>query len=382
MTRAPESGARVRLFRWVVVMTVVAGAYGATRLMGPSENVTAPPATPVHPAPSPPPPTEPQAPVSNPDAPLAGTSGSEEEAVEHGPLAEALHARIDGRLSEEEIAMLRRISERDLRALSHPYGRIRLMGELVEWLKRRYPNSWRTELERIVRTAFPDEADDLLRLGDARESFEAYVNEHEAYLRDLTVEERREHLWEQRRAFFGEDADVLFENVHRNEALGDALRELAESHEGTPQERFGDFMDTVREQYGEESQTFIDARRTELIGRFLDLPATQEDLAEQPADARYAALRQIREESGMEVEALDRWDELDRRRDARWETGEAYSERRAAITGDASLSEADRASALDALRLELFDEEMAAQLAQEESTGFFRFDRERVYGRN
>ncbi len=115
------------------------------------------------------------------------------------------------------------------------------------------------------------------------------------------------------------------------------------------------------------------------MNRFLDLGSVQKDLGAMAPEQRAESLRTIRQEMGLDEEALKRWEELDQRRDVRWEMGSQYMSEREALAREYSGPELE--AKLKELRARYFTEE-ADILAEEEASGFFRFTRPRRWGRD
>jgi hypothetical protein len=109
------------------------------------------------------------------------------------------------------------------------------------------------------------------------------------------------------------------------------------------------------------------------------MQGVQRELAAQSPAARSEELARIRRELGFDEAQIARLQELDDRREARWQNGLQYMEERARIAatfeGDALEQE------LAHLRTQYFEHE-APTIEAEERDGFYRFERPRVYGRN
>ena len=121
-------------------------------------------------------------------------------------------------------------------------------------------------------------------------------------------------------------------------------------------------------------------RRSRATEVFLRMDTTQERLAAMTDEDRRAALADIRAQFGYGPEAIARLAATDRYKDARWTNGLAYMQERAQLERRLPEGEAFEA-ALIALRQRFFDHE-AQTIAREEASGFFRYQRRRVFGRN
>ena len=165
----------------------------------------------------------------------------------------------------------------------------------------------------------------------------------------MSAAERREALWAARREAFGEQADEIWAAEIRNAKLQESLAGLGDAGHLRVTEKLEAFVEAIHEVYGEDAQSLLAQRRTELMNRFLDVDAVQGDLRAMAADERRAALRELRSGIGMDGEALQRWDAL----------------------GHVLLA---------ALRQKYFGEQ-AELIAAEEAGGFYRYDGERRIGR-
>ena len=88
----------------------------------------------------------------------------------------------------------------------------------------------------------------------------------------------------------------------------------------------------------------------------------------------------MRKGLGLDDAALGRWDALDHERDRRWEVGLKYMAERAALAKQYSGEDA-RGACSRSCGARYFGAE-AATIADEEASGFFRFDRPRRHGLN
>ena len=129
----------------------------------------------------------------------------------------------------------------------------------------------------------------------------------------------------------------------------------------------------------EHADTYLQNHRQEVMNRFLALESVQRELAALPPAERTKALREVRKGLGLDDAALGRWDALDQERDRRWDAGLKYMAERAALAKQYT-GEALEARLVE-LRARYFGPE-AATIADEEASGFFRFERPRVYGLN
>lgn len=181
----------------------------------------------------------------------------------------------------------------------------------------------------------------------------------------------------------GDGADFVAEVARAAEAQEQALRDAILAIGQAPSfpldarlERYQEAVQAARDQAPDAP---ILESRSLLAEVFLRMEAVQRELAAMSPAARSRTLVHIRRELGFDEEEVARMEEIDDRREARWQNGLAYMQERARV---ASSFEGDALEAeLGGLREEFFAHE-APTIAAEERDGFFRFERPRIYGRN
>ncbi len=285
-----------------------------------------------------------------------------------------------GQLPPEQgdlVAMLRqRFGDR----IHRPYVQMKMLEDLMRYFQKRNPQGWKGDLLAALKAAFPERYEELAQRLQQWLDYEQWTRENHARLQGLSPEERRAAVWAERDRLFGHDvAREIWAAELRNQALGEALKAIDAQPQAPMTEKLASYTKSLQETYPENTQAYVAAHRQELMNRFLDLSSVQKDLAAMTAEQRSENLRKIRQEMGMDSEALQRWDALDKVRDGRWETGSQYMTERAALAQDYSGAELE--AKLKELRTRYFGEE-ADSIAGEEESGFFRFGQPRKWGRN
>jgi len=263
--------------------------------------------------------------------------------------------------------------------IDNAYVQIQMLEKLMRHFQAKNPAGWQAELLAAVRAAFPERYDEIAANLKARLDYEDWLERNKDRLRGLGERERRAAVWEARRRLFGEAAAEIWASELKGQSLTDALAEIDARPGATVAERLAQYRESLQETHQEDTDTFLQNHRQEALSRFLGLDSVQRELASLSAEGRAAALRAVRKGLGLDDAALGRWDDLDRERDRRWEAGLRYMAERAALakqySGDALEAH------LAELRARYFGPE-AATIADEEASGFFRFDRPRRYGLN
>ncbi|WP_257462012.1 hypothetical protein [Archangium lipolyticum] len=261
-----------------------------------------------------------------------------------------------------------------------PHTQMRMLEQLMRHFQQLNPTGWEADLLAVIKLAFPELYDELALRLRQRLDYEKWMKEHRSELQDKPAAERRAAVWEERHQLFGKEvAEKIWAAELRNQAVADALTTIDALPNATVQDRMAKYKESLAKAYGEGTQAYMQAHQQELMNHFLDLGSVQKDLGAMPPDQRARSLRSIREEMGLDEEALKRWDALDQQRDARWEVGSQYMSERELLAQQHSGPELE--SRLQELRARYFSTD-AETIAQEEESGFFRYTRPRQWGRN
>ncbi|MBL8018122.1 MAG: hypothetical protein JNM27_00535 [Leptospirales bacterium] len=277
-------------------------------------------------------------------------------------------------LSFDQIVALLRKKYGD--QLKLPYMRIRMLEELLRFLKQKYPDTWVQMLQEILGTAFPDQAASLFDQSEKLYKFNKYLEENQGKLNKMSDEERRSTLWSARRDLFGEDAEQIWAGDRSNEKVADTLKKIKESKDMSAKDKLKAYQSSLNDAYGKALPGVLEKQRQLLVNSFVD--AVQPELSSMNSIERSAYLKEVRTTMGMDDAAISRWDKLDADRDQRWSNGEIYTQERKEIVSRYSGDE--REKKLDELRRKLFGEE-AESIKNEEASGYFRFAQQRRFGR-
>jgi hypothetical protein len=182
----------------------------------------------------------------------------------------------------------------------------------------------------------------------------------------------------------GGDAQAFQREVARaarqeDEKLRQKILATLESDGTTIDEKLDLYRRALREAFEGTPKEALLRYRGAFTQVLLRADSVQQELAALSPGDREAALEHIRREMGFTDEEVAQMEAADAERDARWQSGLAYMQERerigATFRGEALDEE------LQQLRERYFG--IAARtIAMEEQTGFFRFERPRVYGVN
>jgi hypothetical protein len=275
----------------------------------------------------------------------------------------------------DEASFIAELRQRFAPHLHIKHAQIRSLEQLMSYLKQRYPEDWESRMLGMLESVFPDQAQALYARFLSLQQYSQWLTENRDGLRRLSAMERRAALWQARELAFGADAQDIWAAEKRSQDLGDALASLPE--ELAPVARAQQFRHAVEQVYGDDAQSVLAQKRTELINHLLDQPSLQSSLRSMPATQRRETLSEVRAAMGMPEDALQRWQQLDQQRDQIWETGQAYLVQRQELLqqypNDAEWHIAELQDALLG--------HMAVQVRQEEQSGFYRYANARRIGR-
>ncbi len=298
-------------------------------------------------------------------------------------VAESSHTAIQHRVTsdtpvqDKRQLVLEALRDRFASTIDDAHTRIKALEKLVAYLKAHYPNSWREQLANYLGEVFPEHAADMLAMFDSMESYNLWVESERQNMLQMNPEQRRALLWEMRYSFFGDAANEIWSEVIKNEQIARSLESM--THEQDFASNTQDFVTSIEQAYGDRAERVKDNRQQEFSDRFLSVPVIQEQLKSMAAEERRQALAQFRQQLGMDKDAIERWRELDDRRDARRAIGKQYMRQRSELEN--TMEGEELRLALNALQNKLFGAE-AETLRNEEASGFYRFRQEQIIGRN
>jgi len=251
--------------------------------------------------------------------------------------------------------------------------------ELRRFLKERYPQDWETKLHDLLHKAFPDLADQVLDTFSRMDAYDEWLETNKADLATMQGGELKEALRQRRRELFGEDATEVWESQFGTEYVRDMMDILEESEEMPIEHKLEVFKGAIDESDMGEVRALIPDSRPVMLGPFLEMESVQDELRKMRPDERAEALRHIRRSMGMNERDMERMEKLDAENEQRWQKGLRYMAERDELTED--YEEARLEEELRLLRERYFGNQ-AGVIQAEEASGFFRYKRKRIYGRN
>lgn len=251
--------------------------------------------------------------------------------------------------------------------------------ELRQFLKERYPRNWEAKLRDLLHEAFPDLADQVLETFDKMDAYNEWLEMNKPNLARMQGEDIKEVLWQRRRDLFGEDATEVWASQFGTEYVRDMMDIMEESDEIPIEDKLEVFKSAIDDtELGAVRGLVADSRQI-MLGPFLEMQSVQSELGQMSPRERAESLRYLRRSMGVDEQETERMEKLDAAREQEWRRGLQYMAERDEITE--AYEGARLEQELRFLR-ERYFEDRAKMMEAEEASGFFRYNRRRVYGRN
>lgn len=258
--------------------------------------------------------------------------------------------------------------------------------EMRDDLIKSYPSQGLKIFERIIRGAFPKLADQIMVLLAKLDVYDEWLLSNMLDLNDMNLLQQQGEIWQKRYEVFGKDlAEAIWEKERsaeedRRDSMLTTVDMLNQSSDMSMQDRVFLLKSAYDENYfGTVEDLVLDA--TGLLSQVIfELDVVQSELDALSPEARQLQIDEVRRLVGFDESQISWLAQRDQEREVRWQNGYAYMAERAQVV---ELYEGeDLVVKLDALREKYFKHEAATIKKEEEQIAFFRYKRERVYGRN
>lgn len=247
-----------------------------------------------------------------------------------------------------------------------------------------FPDDGEKTFSEIIKRAFPDFADAIMATLKKLDVYNQWLADNESILAMMSESEKNAALWEKREALFGDAAKEIWSGEllatdARKKTMQDTMAVLQESRDTTIEEKLDMFTTALHETYDNSPEEFILEYKDMSAKVFFSLDSVQDELKKLSPDQRQFEMNKVRREMGFSQEDIEKMEEYDGVRNQRWEVGLQYMTERDAVVAESQGPEQEEK--LNALREKYFQDE-AGTIELEEKGDFYRFKRERVYGRN
>lgn len=255
--------------------------------------------------------------------------------------------------------------------------------QVKAFMMERYPGEGAIRFERVIREAFPDFSEAILMLIARLEQYNEWFASKQNELSTLSFEAQSAAIWDQRRALFGDDADLIWvqekaELAGRGNTIKAYIDDLDQNSSMSLDEKLYQLQATLAEQQLGSVQGMVTSPST-VVQAFFSLQSVQTSLENLAPQERQEQINNIRRQSGFSEQRIEELAAQDAKKDERWNKGVAYMAQRESLSQ--TLEGEALQSALSDLRVEYFEHE-AITIEREEADDFWRFKRPRIYGVN
>jgi hypothetical protein len=278
------------------------------------------------------------------------------------------------KLQQAKVNYLRKTYEK---RIGNAYWQLKMIDKLMSTLKKEFPLDWEDRLISLLKEAFPDYADALINKLHAHLEYIAWFDSLKTSVTFENRDDRRHSMWNKRLELFGEEAYQIWEAALKQDKFDDHMSVLAKSSDSFI-EKSEEYLSGVKAVFGDN--VLDTGHKTQMLGYFLNLENVQHDLMQMTVETRRTQLKVYRLSMGLDDEALERWDSLDKQRDALREVGNSYSQKRDQLAKQykgKSLSQKIRA-----LQVDMFGEAESNAIQNEEATGYYRYTSPQKFGFN
>lgn len=263
--------------------------------------------------------------------------------------------------------------------IHHPRVQLEAIEALIRYLKKTHPDAWETQVRDYITASFPENARELFENYRKLAAYRTWVKDNYAMLTDLPREQLDDLMMEKRKEFFGNEAMKIWELELKQKEVNEVLAEIRDESRLPFEKKTDYYRKQLEAIYGDVSEAYIKAHQQKLMNQFLDVETVQDDLHNMSKTEREEQLSALRKTMGLDHDAIQRWNRLDDERDRRWNDGLTYMKAREQVLRKSTGENQERM--LDRLRQEHFGAG-AETIRREEISGFYRFNRNRVYGKN
>lgn len=241
-----------------------------------------------------------------------------------------------------------------------------------------HPGNGKALFSNIIRRAFPDYADEIMRTLAKLDEYNRWLEENKTILSQKAVEEKRKEL-------FGNEAEKIWSGgmlaaEARKVKMQNALADLNNSGDMTLNEKLNKYQNALRDTYRDTPEGFYLDQKEMLSRIFFSIDSVQDELKQMSPDERQQEINNIRSQMGIDPQQVEQLAQQDAEREQKWNVGLAYMQERNSVVENFSGSE--REEKLKELREKYFNSEANTIEREENNDNFFRFQRPHIYGRN
>ena len=252
-----------------------------------------------------------------------------------------------------------------------------------DFVMEEFPQNGESIFNQIIQKAFPDYANSILAIINNMDQYDTWYADNLLDLNDLDPLTKDGSIWQKRHDIFGDLAEEIWlkelqSEESKRQTVQQTIDTLNEATNISMQERLFILKNTLDELYSQE-QTNFTMNKGLISNVYFQLESVQKDLAQLSPTDRQEAIDASRKQLGFSEHDIALLAQEDKIKEQRWQNGYQYMSARdqlsQAYQGD------ELADKLLELREKYFKQE-APTIKAEEDSGFYRYNRPRLYGSN
>ncbi|GEM_PF-2312012 len=257
--------------------------------------------------------------------------------------------------------------------------------EIYDELTTNYPEQGDVYFKKVIESAFPKFAKDILALITKLVSYDEWLLQHLPDLNKMETNHQQDQVWQKRFEMFGRNvAEKIWdmelpEDDVRYDAVQDTVNLLQKSRGMEMEDRITALLNTFDQHYSDVDELIVESKGV-IAQTILGLEAVQDELAAMTVDERQKQISEIRRSLAFSEEDIVYLATQDLKSERDWQNGNKYMQEREKVVAQLSGDELNKT--LDALRDKHFQHRSNTIKKEEEHLGFFRYARERIYGVN
>ncbi|RPJ82466.1 MAG: hypothetical protein EHJ94_02010 [Deltaproteobacteria bacterium] len=184
--------------------------------------------------------------------------------------------------------------------------------KVKKFVMRLYPEDGENRFYNILKRAFPDLADEIMKVLAKLEKYQRWMEENADALSRMNSVEKQGLLWERRKEFFGDDASEIWsEEVlayeKRKQNVRDALDFLDKADDIPIHEKLDLYQTSIQEAYQNSPEAYVLQNKDMLAKVFFGIDSVQDELKSLDPEQRRVEINRIRSEIGFPKNRLKKW---------------------------------------------------------------------------
>lgn len=289
----------------------------------------------------------------------------------------SVHSRDEGSLTSERDAFVAWAVASLKNDLGETIGLKSTQATLLKlrmFLAEKYPNDWSSLFRDIVQGAFPEKAAAIFDFIDRKDRYNQWYEDNKDYLATLDYADIKGALRAKQVELFGEDSRNMGMDM-----LSDVMGILGDAYGTSIHKKLSLYTELIRDNDDTTAVPGLDESKFYMTRAFFRMDSVQENLKHLSESEREQTINSVRLALGYSEEDIEKLALIDAKRDEIWQNGYEYMAERSDLTMAYEGDELDRK--LYDLQERYFGSR-ALTIRAEEASGFFRFQRPRIYGSN